>query len=635
MSRPYKKGKSKRDTDTGKEFKKGYKSNSKRTQAMEEREYDYNAQKSGPNDWRYYAQNEQLLKDTASLPYSWPLGNKLDLGPYATYLNKGSIPGLFAIHTAPTFGYSEEPNSPINVAVRNIYTFVRHNNSGHTNYDPVDLGVYLMAMDSCYSFLSFVRRIYGVVATYSFTNRYFPTAAVRAMGVDFTDIQTHLADFRAWINSIAVKFGSMVVPASMSYMAKHMWLYQGLYYDSTQDKPQTYLFVPDGFYRFELDEDLAGSLVYHRLMKIDTSFAASPVEDSGDESLLTFDELVAYGNSLIDPILRSEDMNIMSGDILKAFGADNVYKMESISDTYTVLPSYDETVLDQIQNMTIVGRFSNDTAVLKQSPSKGWLMYTPKFHFPYQFTSVEAQSAGENFLFSSKFVNFDHGNIEPKDTMEATRMTQVCHEQDEVNKEWTYKTLASEVAMYAYIYFFAEDSNGKWKLHRSRTIHSANTVIVDPAASGSSYTIQVTVDDSVGYSEPATLSIRVPDINPQTILNAYNPVILLTEQVSMFNRHPAMAITMGITTGGAAMTTAVTCNIVPDTAGGTGIGWADQPFTTQETPAGTPSPLWSKWESILEDINYYTIVDEKNLVNLANTALLSMFNVTQYGRVAE
>lgn len=609
------------------------------------RERDFNAQESRPNDPRWYAQNEQLMRDTASIPYSWPLGNRLDLGPYATEINKGSLPGIMAIHTAPTFGYSDNPNSPINVAARNVYSFVRHANSGHANYDATDEMIYLMAMDSCYSFLSFVRRIYGVVCTYSFTNRYYPVAALNAMGVDFYNVQENLADFRAWINTIAVKFGSMCIPASMSYMAKHMWMYEGLYYDTPQDKPQTYLFVPDGFYRFTYDSDGAGMLTYDRLQKMQTTYSSKPINPFGDSTLLTVQELIDYGNSLINPILQSEDMNIMSGDILKAFGAQNLYMMNTISEDYTVLPVYEPEVLDQIQNLTMVGRFTEDRAYLIQSASKGWLEFMPDFHFPYQFASVKNQSTGENFLFAKKFITFDRGDITPDMTMEASRMTQICREHDESSLTWTYYTLASEVAMYAYIYYFAEDpADGEWKLYRSRTVHSANAAVVDPAMSHSQFTIPMSFilenpgESAVGVSSPIDVQLTVPAIAPQMIVDALNPMLLLAEQISQFSRHPGMALTIGVTSGGASITESADVHIEFDeriTTSGSTITISKVDVAKVDSRPGTAIPVWGKWYGILEDINYYSIVDEANLINMAGTALLSMFNVTQYGRSAE
>lgn len=86
---------------------------------------------SKDNDPSWYALNPQLLKDAASFPYAWPLGNRLNLGKFARLINKGSVPGIMAMNWVPTIGYSSNGTSPANVASINTYTKVRHDNSGH------------------------------------------------------------------------------------------------------------------------------------------------------------------------------------------------------------------------------------------------------------------------------------------------------------------------------------------------------------------------------------------------------------------------------------------------------------------------------------------------------------------------
>jgi len=186
---------------------------------------------SETNDWRWYATNAQLVKDTASYPFTYALGTRLQLGPYGADANKLSIPGVCSLAFVPTVGWSDNPNSPINVASRAIYSDVRHTNSGAVNYDPVDLMIYLISMDSCYMVLDFMKRVYGCMRGVSPVNRYYPKAIIEAMGVDYDSINKNLDDFRAAINTYAQKLKALVVPNGMSYMAKHQWMVSGLYKD--------------------------------------------------------------------------------------------------------------------------------------------------------------------------------------------------------------------------------------------------------------------------------------------------------------------------------------------------------------------------------------------------------------------
>ena len=566
------------------------------------REEEFNAQKSRPNDWRWYAQNEQLLKDTASLPYSWPLGTKLNMGSVAGEFNKGSLPGIMAIFTSPSFGYSDNPNSPINVAARNIYSYVRHANAGHANYDAPDLMLYLCAMDSIYSYLSYLKRIYGVAMTYSYTNRYYPKAMLTAMNVNFDDVQNHLADFRAFINSFAVKVGSMCIPASMSFMAKHMWMYEGYYSDSNQDKAQTYLFVPAGFFKYTLDKDGAGMLAYSKMQF--QSGRPLQMRYVTDGLLYTVDQLIEYANTLLGPVLSSEDMNIMSGDILKAFGPSNIYTVSGISEDYVVLPTYSEEVLDQIQNAVLIGEYANPTAGAKsadvfdgktyglhQDATKGYLIFTPGFMGYY--IGEDTEDPGQDWMFANKFINFEHGNVGPENTMEATRLSNIATAYTEYTDSsvldsdyagfFTIQSIGSEVAHFARVYNYVLNGSS-WTL-RFYNFSAVNLYMID-FGDGTDVTAQ-------GYKD-------LMDIAVSSIQN----VNLIIQLISQFNRHPGYVLTSYATS---------------EVAGASAV----------------QKRSYGRLNGVHEDINYYSIVDESNLRVMSETALLSQFNITQYGRAAQ
>ena len=560
----------------------------------------YQGRNSRPNDWRWYAQNEQLLRDTSSFPYSWPLGNKLNLGEYGANVNQGSLPGVMCIHTDTAFGWSDHPNSPINVAARNVYSYVRHANSGHANYDSPDLMLYLCAMDSIYSYLAYLKRIYGVVNTYNVVNRYFPVAVVRAMGVNFDDIQKNLADFRAFINSFAVKVGSMCIPASMSFMAKHMWMYSGLYSDSAQSKSQTYLFAPSGFYRFTLDQSGAGMLKYGLMEESGGSNAKGPTNPN--DHYLSFADLVRIANLMLDPVLMSEDMNIMSGDILKAFGPEGIYKVDGIGETYTVLPAFNPEVLDQIQNLTLVGNYESDTANLVQSSDKSHLVFTPNIHHEFWFgNSANWEHPGQNAFVCDRFLTFEQDGVTPAMTMEASRMCNIGVQNVESGTtKYTLPTLGSEIAHYALIWYYNDN-----ELTHSEPIYVGNTGVVEFKLSYLASRIQdlgsnagnATTDQVLGDLKSAY------DATSSNMRSAWSMLSLASAQISQFNRHPAVSFTLGI-----------------------------ESDSTDDT---TYVPVYSWLNGFQLDVNNYAIVGVDDLKVMAETALLSEFNVLQYGKAQQ
>lgn len=304
---------------------------------------DEDTSKSG-NDPAWYASNPVLLRDAASYPFSYVTGassihdpslwnsNNIESAPVT------QVPGIASLHVYPTIGTAMNATDPINVASQSVYSFVRHANSGHSNYDPADLMMYILAMANMYSFLVWCQRLYGYALTYDQRNRYIPKDLIRTNNVDADDLRNNLANFRFWINTLIAKMVSFAVPATMSVFSRMSFMYSDYYIEGTSIKEQLYQFVPDGFYKFGLDAESMGNLVWE------------PFDWS---TTMKVEDIMTYGDSLFNAIWSQEDFGIMSGDILKAYG-DNIIKLTQIPESYSMVPKFDAMVLTQMKNADIV-----------------------------------------------------------------------------------------------------------------------------------------------------------------------------------------------------------------------------------------------------------------------------------------
>lgn len=300
--------------------------------------------RSSSNDPKWYGSDYAILRDSASINYSIPAGSPLSEMKYATKENwSRAFPGVLALYTRSAVGYADGPSSPINVAANTIYSFVRHANSGHSNYDAPDLMIYLIAMSQVYSYINFLTRAYALSTLYGQKNRYLPGAIMHSMNIDVEDAQKNGAAFRYGINVLVNKAASFAVPNTMPYFAREAFLYSGLYTEGTSLKDQMYIINPDAFLQYTIDETNSYGCLDYKLYR------------TSETKMYTVDELIAFGNELIDPIIRSEDMNIMGGDILKAYGQDKLIKVASVDEKITVLPEFNITVLEQIKNARIIG----------------------------------------------------------------------------------------------------------------------------------------------------------------------------------------------------------------------------------------------------------------------------------------
>lgn len=414
------------------------------------------------NDVSWYAQNAQLLADAASIPYSNALGpavtrNNAGFAHSSVVSTTNTIPGLCAYRIMPIPGIGKDALDPVTVAARNVYSFVRHQNSGHSNYDAPDLMMYMLGMDQAYIWWSFMVRLYGVARLYTQKNRYYPSVLIKAMGVDFDDIIGNLANLRAFINVYATKMSTMRVPNTMAFFKRHLWLFQNIYLDKPMDKSQTYLFVPDGYYKVNVTGSNGTQLDYTRLV-----------------STLKLADIINVANEILEPLYRNEDFNIMSGDILKAYGADKVYGFLAIPEDFTVMPAYSEEVLSQIHNATILNasELTNTSITQNTAIGGGEIIFQP------HFTGLNAGFDMDQFL------NLYKTDITPGDTMVATRLkcyaSRVADTQN-MFTEWVVESAGTELVTKATIYTIG--TNGE----ASTSDYFTNSMLITSSSDPSAY----------------------------------------------------------------------------------------------------------------------------------------------------
>lgn len=400
------------------------KSNGKRSNRRNKGDYD-----STDNDASWYMRYPELARDASKMPFTVPLGKYPAVTSNApnnlVKLSKEafSVPGIMAIEWIPTIGQSDSNNSPVNLVSREVYSFVRHANSGHSNYDAPDMMMYILAMDSLYSFYSAMTRVYGVMMLYSGMNRYMPKALVESMGFNFEDISQNMAQFRWLINQVAYKLTALYVPAGMSYFERHIWLNSGVYLDAQNYKAQTYVFKQGAYYKYSASAatGYAAKLLYTEV-----------------PSKLTVTKCQDFVNSLLNPILADEDMNVISGDMLRAFGADNLFTVAPISEDYVVVPSYSPEVLSQIQNLTIMGKPDNKNTTV---PGDGANIiqrvktdtFTPGIYQVLSFigkygprdTVAKDELYAWNCVTFDKMVTMHSDNPSSEEVMVATRLSNI------------------------------------------------------------------------------------------------------------------------------------------------------------------------------------------------------------------
>lgn len=221
--------------------------------------------------------------------------------------------------------------------------------------------------------------------------------------------------------------------------------------DSDVERSQLYFFQPEVVFTYD---DAKGQLNPQII----------PETLDADAGL---DQLYALGDKILNALISSEDIGIMSGDILKAYGEGAMYKMAPIGDDYIVHEIYSKEVLSQVNNTTLVGSVDTSSAAaldkiaIKQTDTG--LIYQgaspidgPTF-VAISATGFPGVAVPDAPNEGSSIINFDQNDISADDVMVATRLATAF----EYKSKTEYAAIASgsEIATQARIYTISTGSS--------------------------------------------------------------------------------------------------------------------------------------------------------------------------------
>lgn len=432
------------------------------------------------NDPQWYFKDQQILKDVASFSYSKPLGAPLRMDqvvpPYGTTkpgVLCNSVPGVMGIRICLTPGVSENAQSPLNLAAQNIYSYIRKDNSGAKNYDPTDLMMYLLAMDSLYSAWNWMKRIYGYASTYSQTNYYKPRAYAALDFVDIEDVFANLADFRAYLNMAAYRISAFCCPAVMALNIRHSWMFSGIFKDAETIKAQEYMYVPNYFYKFDEVSTTTGTSLSIFNVHLGRWFQTDSTDN--ETTIWTVPRLKWMLDTLINSMQYSEDVGTMSGDILKAYGESGLFKLSSFDADYRVDAMYSKEVLSQIENARITplgeGLFYDVTTAtkteltIKQDPNTNFIKFKP---------TIPINRHSRN----GAFLNFHWNDPTPEDVIVATRL-QHTYDVATTGDKVTLTSVGTELATDMCVTVFAEGYDTNTQTTNSNKLSLIEWRIID------------------------------------------------------------------------------------------------------------------------------------------------------------
>lgn len=327
--------------------------------------------KNGANDPSWYTQIPELANDAAQLSFGQPIGNKVKPFERNTVQFQGtstsgvngtlgqrinaseSVPGIMTFDLLPTIGIAEGPNSPINIAAQQIYTLIRKANSGAINYDKTEVIMLMVAMNNAYMLYEELVRGYKCFTENNPENRYIPNGLAYSLGYNPSLIM-QLADMRAAIDQFVYQMGSVNIPDQFTYFKRSAWLYSHVYTDADSRKAQLYAYKPYGYYIWTEGED--SSPTYLKFITRQELFTGKPpasTDQTQNYLVRSVDEIWTAINTIMRPILGSEDVGTIAGDMAKAFGEGGMIHLRTVDSYESLTPMYNPEVIEQMANSTI------------------------------------------------------------------------------------------------------------------------------------------------------------------------------------------------------------------------------------------------------------------------------------------
>lgn len=415
------------------------------------------------NDPSWYSKSPELLRDSASVPFNYAAGlpvnySNIDAAKFAGATNTGKLttdktyrsPGIMTFYLRPSLPITSEASDPVNQAFVSAVSFLKHTVSATLPYTSSDLCMMLIGMGQIYSYINFLQRTYALAMKYSIENRYLPYTALVASGVNPASVVNQLADFRYGINVLISKASALCVPSNVAYFFRMAMIYSNIYIEGTSSKDQMYMYAPAGFWMYaEGDNSVleSGASTLQYLPFIDQSvfdqFLESPSTFGPEMNLRSVNSLLQYGEDLINRMLGSEDIALMSAQIMRAYGSNGVLKLAMIPEYIPIEPVFDIGVLEQMHNATVFTNFKLSTypygidqSEIRSSQSTGWdvlqkvtngpldhILFTPKLSNDGETTKGWEQSAMYAYMSdNAKILTTTTADTSSSLIMESTRL---------------------------------------------------------------------------------------------------------------------------------------------------------------------------------------------------------------------
>lgn len=351
------------------------------------------------NDLSWYSRYPDLLVAAGQLQYPYRPGMAIPFGRFQFAVSDSQtqfsdevasvIPGVAVLDWCPSIGYSQTNTDPASVTAREIYAKVRKVYSGDLEADAPDFMMYLLALDSVFSYIAWLKRLYRILTAYSPNNFVTPDTLLGAMRLTQQEISNLRQDkVKLWgyINTLVYQSRKFTCPSSFDFMNRHYWMSDNVYTDAASINSQFYMFNLVGVYQYALLPVADGSgntAAGVQMVSLPTA------KGNRSTSPITVDTLYTFGLNLLQTLASWGTAYTINGYLQRAFEGEPSFMVDLLPQDEPFAPVYEEEVLVQIENSRTFG-FAGITPSTEESKN-GYQVY------PFISSATEATVSNFNY----------------------------------------------------------------------------------------------------------------------------------------------------------------------------------------------------------------------------------------------
>lgn len=324
------------------------------------------------NDAEWYVWNEETSKGYSDFAFNVKPGISYEATRNSTIANGVQItnssmskqyqmPGIAIYKYIPLYGNSTSPQSTINVVSQQVWKRVRNLLSNNqTRYEAADMFMYLLAMDQVYLMIHELKRIFRLVNTFTNENREIPRKILNALGFDFNDIVSNLANYRTKLNIIIGDVNTLYVPDIFDIFKRRAVMGQSIIMDDSSKPGQLIIPEASGYMVFDPVLMSTGSCLSY-VDKIDmfgTNKWIDGTSSKNTTSSMTYtkfsmDKVLTQIQRLVQTLTLDQEISMMSGDISKAFDSQ-LFSLPYLGELETVDIVTDDNLREQFKNSLVL-----------------------------------------------------------------------------------------------------------------------------------------------------------------------------------------------------------------------------------------------------------------------------------------